>query len=104
MKEIRSKVAPNHMECNVWVDLKSDPQGSVKKYWNGTKWTETKSEFKSIEDTVKQLELLIKSLSNEIKEVKQSLSMMTPYDDSRLHNRINKLNNRIEKIEKLIED
>lgn len=48
MKTIESRIAPNPMEAQIWVDLSEDAHGLVKKYWNGTEWV-VKEEHNSSE-------------------------------------------------------
>lgn len=103
MKEIKSKVQPNHKECNIWIDLTADPHGSVKKYWNGTKWiAENNNSDEQIKTEVKQLKATIEKLTALIYELQTAFDQFKPYDDSKLHNRINKLVNRVERLENSI--
>ena len=55
MKTIESRIAPNPMEAQIWVDLSEDPHGLIKKYWNGTKWITKGSNSVSKEELLKSL-------------------------------------------------
>ena len=50
MKTIESKIAPNPMEAQIWVDLSADAHGLVKKYWNGKEWVEKGKSDSNSED------------------------------------------------------
>lgn len=100
MKEVRSKVQPNHKECNVWIDLNADPHGGIKKYWSGTKWViESNNTGDQIKAEVSKLKNTVEKLTTLIYELQSAFDQLKPYDDTKLHNRINKLVNRIEKVE-----
>lgn len=38
IKLLGSRIIPNPIEVDYWVDIKSDPYGSVIKYYNGSEW------------------------------------------------------------------
>lgn len=100
MKEIKSKVQPNHKECSVWIDLTADPHGSVKKHWDGTKWVaENNGVDEQVKMEVDQLKTTIEKLTKIIHELQVAFDTFQQYDDTKLHNRINKLISRVEKIE-----
>lgn len=103
MKEIKSKVQPNHMECNVWIDLNEDPHGSVKKHWDGINWVKTTN------DTVERLQIDLQNLRefvvqlvSQLADLKTMLQSKNSYDDTKIHERINKLNNRVSKLEQFV--
>lgn len=96
MKTIESRIAPNPMEAQIWVDLSEDPHGLVKKYWNGTKWV-VKSAYNSSE--LKQL------VQNEIAKTNEQIVKLqnefTSVTDA-IIKKINSLWVRIEKLEQFI--
>ena len=103
MKEIKSKVQPNHKECSVWIDLTADPHGSVKKYWNGTKWVaESNNSDEQTKAEVNQLKTTVEKLTALIYELQTAFDQFQSYDDTKVHNRINKLANRVERLENSI--
>lgn len=98
MKTIESKIAPNPMEAQIWVDLSADAHGLVKKYWNGKEWVEKgKSDYNS-ED--------IKAFCNsEIEKLKHMIELVFKRIDNdieKLTSKINALNTRIKELEQLI--
>lgn len=103
MKEIKSRVQPNHRECQIWVDLNEDPHGSIKKYWNGEQWVEIldknvsllKSEIKYIKEQIVSLFAILADLKDNVDSVKN-------YDDTKVHERINKLIKRVNKLEQCV--
>lgn len=101
MKEIKSKVQPNHMECSVWIDLNEDPHGSVKKYWNGVNWIKSNSNdnSKQFAQELNDIKQTIKELFIELGDVRKTVAGLNNYDDTKVHDRINKLINRVKKIE-----
>lgn len=103
MKEIKSKVQPNHKECSIWIDLTADPHGSVKKHWNGVKWVaESNNSDEQTKAEVKQLKATVEKLTAIIYELQIAFDQFKSYDDTKLHNRINKLINRVERLENSI--
>lgn len=38
VKFLGSRLMPNPIEVDYWIDTRSDPYGSVIKYYNGTDW------------------------------------------------------------------
>jgi hypothetical protein len=56
MKTIESRIAPNPMEAQIWVDLSADAHGLVKKYWNGKEWITKDGNGVSKEEILKSLE------------------------------------------------
>lgn len=103
MKEIKSKIQPNHREHQIWIDLNEDPHGSVKKHWDGVKWVKTEDNNTEqirieIENIKKSIELLFDQIAN----LKLDLNKVKPYDDTKVHDRISKLINRVNKLESLI--
>lgn len=38
VKFLGSRIIPNPLEVDYWIDTKSDPYGSIIKYYNGTEW------------------------------------------------------------------
>ena len=103
MKEIRTRVQPNPMEYSVWIDLNEDPHGSVKKHWNGEKWvSSSESDNTEIKLDVEKLRNVITGLINEIEKIRNIVNKFSSYDDTKVHERINKLNNRVKKLENTI--
>ena len=103
MKEIKSKIQPNHREYQIWIDLNEDPHGSVKKHWDGVKWVKTEDNNTEqihieIEDIKKSIALLFDQIAN----LKLALNNVKQYDDTKVHDRINKLINRVNKLESFI--
>lgn len=100
MKEIKSKVQPNHMECSVWIDLNEDPHGSVKKHWDGVKWVKTENnDTEQIHIEIEDIKKSIALLFDQIADLKLALNNVKQYDDTKVHDRISKLINRVNKLE-----
>lgn len=98
MKTIESRIAPNPMEAQIWVDLSADAHGLVKKYWNGKKWIEKGKSDSNHED--------VKSFCvEEIEKFKYMVELVfqrMDKDIETLTNKINTLNARIKELEQLI--
>ena len=96
MKTIESRIAPNPMEAQIWVDLSEDPHGLVKKYWDGTKWVvkgeHNSSELKQlVQDEISKINDQIIKLQNEFTSVTDTIIK-----------KVNSLWARIEKLEQFI--
>ncbi len=39
-----SKLQPNHIEVDYWIDLNADPNGGIIKHFNGTSWSTIKGD------------------------------------------------------------
>lgn len=103
MKEIKSKIQPNHKECQVWIDLNEDPHGSVKKHWNGTAWVKAaEGNNIKLQVEVENLKECVAILLTTIADLKSSVNSMKNYDDTKVHERINKLFDRVNKLEQFI--
>lgn len=103
MKEIKSKVQPNHREYQIWIDLNEDPHGSVKKHWDGVKWVKTEdNNTEQIHIEIEDIKKSIASLFDQIANFKLDLNNVKQYDDTKVHDRINKLINRVNKLEQFI--
>lgn len=103
MKEIKSKVQPNHRECQIWIDLSEDPHGSVKKHWNGEKWVKTADDnIEKVQVEIKEIRELIASLFKRLADLESLIGTIKEYDDTKLHERINKLISRVNKLEQFI--
>ena len=98
MKTIESRIAPNPMEAQIWVDLSADAHGLVKKYWNGKEWIEKGKSNSNPED--------VKSFcAEEIEKLKYMVELVfkrMDKDIETLTNKINALNARIKELEQLI--
>lgn len=98
MKTIESRIAPNPMEAQIWVDLSADAHGLVKKYWNGKEWIE-KSKSDSNSEDVKLF------CTEEIEKLKYMVELVfqrIDKDIEKLTNKINALSSRIKELEQLI--
>lgn len=99
MKTIESRIAPNPMEAQIWVDLSADAHGLVKKYWNGLKWVEKN---KATEINANEIEVFYKK---EIEKLNNTLNAaLNQYDKiiEKLNNRINSLFAKVNELEQLI--
>lgn len=98
MKTIESRIAPNPMEAQIWVDLSADAHGLVKKYWNGKEWIEKGKSDSNHED--------VKSFCvEEIEKLKYMVELVFKRIDTdieKLTNKINALSSRIKELEQLI--
>ena len=98
MKTIESRIAPNPMEAQIWVDLSADAHGLVKKYWNGKEWIEKGKSDSNPED--------VKSFCvEEIEKLKYMVELVFQRMDKNIEtltNNINALNARIKELEQLI--
>lgn len=98
MKTIESRIAPNPMEAQIWVDLSADAHGLVKKYWNGKEWIEKGKSDSNSED--------VKSFCvEEIEKLKYMVELVFKRIDTdieKLTNKINALSSRIKELEQLI--
>ena len=103
MKEIKSKIQPNHRECQIWIDLNEDPHGSVKKHWDGVKWVKTENnDTEQIHIEIEDIKKSIALLFDQIADLKSALNNVKQYDDTKVHDRISKLINRVNKLESFI--
>ena len=103
MKEIKSKVQPNHLECSVWVDLNEDPHGSIKKHWNGKEWVKsTNNNADKLITDIENIKESVKALFIQLADLKALVNNIKQYDDTKIHERINKLINRVNKLEQSI--
>lgn len=103
MKEIKSKIQPNHREYQIWIDLNEDPHGSVKKHWDGVKWVKTENNnTEQIHIEIEDIKKLIALLFDQIADLKLALNNVKQYDDTKVHDRISKLINRVNKLESSI--
>ena len=102
MKTIESKIAPNPKEAQIWVDLHEDPHGSVRKYWNGTKWVNEDNKDVSKEETLKQLEPQFKEIKDRFKDVISRINFLSTYHDEYILKLIEELTDRVAKLEKFI--
>lgn len=104
MKTIESKIAPNPMEAQIWVDLSEDPHGLVKKYWNGKEWVEkdNKPSGVSKEEVIKSLEPKFKEIKDKFKDVQEVLEFLSSYHDEYILKLIKELADRISKLEQFI--
>ena len=98
MKTIESRIAPNPMEAQIWVDLSADAHGLVKKYWNGKEWVEKGKSDSNTEDVKSFCVEEIEKLKYMVELVFQRIDK----DIEGLTNEINTLNKRIKELEQLI--
>lgn len=103
MKEIKSKVQPNPKECAVWIDLKADPHGSIRKHWNGSKWVKDASHTSDFSEHIRMLNHAIECIKEEIEQIKKQIGTIKQYDDTTIQNRVKNLTNKVSKIEQLLE-
>lgn len=101
MKTITSKIAPNPKEAKYWIDLTEDPNGRVKKYYNGSKWVKEETQV-SFEQIMEQLTPIIEKLRKELEDIKLSMKHMKPYDDHNMKVAFSDLNKRVTKLEQFI--
>lgn len=92
MKTIESRIAPNPKEAQIWVDLSADAHGSVRKYWNGSKWVEqgksdSDSKLKNIDTEINELKSVLEHICQ---EYYKTISKLTKQIES-LTNRVNDL-------------
>ena len=83
IKWIAQTIAPNPMEIDYWVDLTSDPNGSVIKYYKDNKWVDLLSDSEEetdIEEIRKQINELQESIDS-IKVVKDNNNYNITIDD-----------------------
>ena len=102
MKTIESRIAPNPMEAQIWVDLSEDPHGLVKKYWDGTKWITKGSNGISKEEVLKSLEPQFKEIKNQFKDIISRISLLSAHHDEYILKLIKELADRVAKLEKFI--
>lgn len=102
MKTIESKIAPNPKEAQIWVDLREDPHGSVRKYWNGTKWVNEGNKGVSKEEILKQLEPQFKEIKDQFKDIQTNINFLNTRHDEYILKLIKELSNRIYKLEQFI--
>lgn len=102
MKTIESKIAPNPKEAQIWVDLCEDPRGSVRKYWNGTKWVNKDNKGVSKEEVLKQLEPQFKEIKDQFKDIQTNINFLNMHHDEYILKLIKELSNRISKLEQFI--
>ena len=102
MKTIESKIAPNPMEAQIWVDLSEDPHGLVKKYWNGAKWITKGGNSISKEEVLKSLEPQFKEIKDQFNNIISRINFLSQHHDEYILKLINELTNRISKLEKFI--
>ena len=98
MKTFESRIAPNPMEAQIWVDLSADAHGLVNKYWNGKEWVE-KGKSDSNPEAIKSF------CVEEIEKLKYMVELVfqrMDKDIETLTNKINALNARIKELEQLI--
>lgn len=98
MKTIESRIAPNPMEAQIWVDLSADAHGLVKKYWNGKEWIEKGKSDSNHKDVKSFCVEEIEKLKYMVELVFQRMDK----DIETLTNKINTLNARIKELEQLI--
>lgn len=83
IKWVAQTIAPNPMEIDYWVDLTSDPNGSVIKYYKDNKWVDLLSDSEEetdIEEIRKQINELQDSIDS-IKVVKDNNNYNITIDD-----------------------
>ena len=102
MKTIESRIAPNPMEAQIWVDLSEDPHGLVKKYWNGTKWITKGSNGVSKEELLKSLEPQFKEIKDQFNNIISRINFLSNRHDEYVLKLIKELTDRITKLEKFI--
>lgn len=102
MKEIKSKIQPNHRECQIWIDLNEDPHGLVKKYWDGTKWITKGSNGISKEEVLKSLEPQFKEIKDQFNNIISRINFLSNRHDEYVLKLIKELTDRIIKLEKFI--
>jgi hypothetical protein len=102
MKTIESRIAPNPMEAQIWVDLSEDPHGLVKKYWNGTKWITKGGNGVSKEEVLKSLEPQLNAIKDQLKDLKSVVDFLSTYHDEYILKMIKELADRIAKLEQFI--
>lgn len=85
MKTIESKIAPNPKEAQIWVDLRADAQGTIRKIWNGKKWvaSDKSSEYDNLTAELETSKKTIKVLQEVITNLNKTLITVV--------NRVNKL-------------
>lgn len=102
MKTIESKIAPNPMEAQIWVDLSEDPHGLVKKYWDGTKWITKGGNGVSKEEILKSLEPQFKEIKDQFKDIASRINFLSTYHDEYILKLIKELTDRVAKLEQFI--
>ena len=98
MKTIESRIAPNPMEAQIWVDLSADAHGLVKKYWNGKEWIEKGKSDSNSED----VKLFCVEEIEKLKYMAELIFQRIDKDVEALTNKINALNARIKESEQMI--
>lgn len=102
MKTIESRIAPNPMEAQIWVDLSEDPHGLVKKYWDGTKWITKGGNGVSKEEVLKSLEPQFKEIKDQFNNIISRINFLSNRHDEYVLKLIKELTDRIIKLEKFI--
>lgn len=102
MKTIESRIAPNPMEAQIWVDLSEDPHGLVKKYWDGTKWITKGSNGISKEEVLKSLEPQFKEIKDQFNNIISRINFLSNRHDEYVLKLIKELADRVAKLEKFI--
>lgn len=102
MKTIESRIAPNPMEAQIWVDLSADAHGLVKKYWDGTKWITKGGNSTSKEEILKSLEPQFKEIKDQFNNIISRINFLSNRHDEYVLKLIKELTDRIIKLEKFI--
>ena len=102
MKTIESRIAPNPMEAQIWVDLSADAHGSVKKYWNGKEWITKDNNGVSKEEILKSLESQFKEIKDQFKDIISRINFLSTYHDEYVLKLIKELADRVAKLEQFI--
>lgn len=102
MKTVESRIAPNPMEAQIWVDLSEDPHGLVKKYWDGTKWITKGGNGVSKEEVLKSLEPQFKEIKDQFNNIISRINFLSNRHDEYVLKLIKELTDRVAKLEKFI--
>jgi hypothetical protein len=102
MKTIESRIAPNPMEAQIWVDLSEDPHGLIKKYWDGTKWITKDSNGVSKEELLKSLEPQFKEIKDQFRDITTSVNFLLTYHDEYILKLVKELADKVAKLEQFI--
>lgn len=78
IKWVAHTIAPNPMEIDYWIDLTSDPNGSIIKYYKDDKWVDLLSDSEQETD--------IEEIRSQITELKDSIDSIKVVKDSNDYN------------------
>ena len=108
IKWVAAKVAPSVKEADYWIDLTSDPKGSIIKFYNGHNWAPLNQTW-SLIDIKKMISAAFDKLDmtkvSKLGDKQLSTNDYTDEDKTKLNNLIEAvaaLTNKVNELEQLI--